>query len=124
MAETPVTPTPDVVVKVENSVVSAVKNVWAKVEELDSTLNAWVTKVTNGHTTLAIMLVAVAYWLLPVKAILEFVLQVPALTTKYILLALAVAVPALIDAVPYMIGVVLALLAIVEVKNLLKKIVK
>jgi ABC-type uncharacterized transport system permease subunit len=122
MADTPVTPDP--IVKAENSVVSAAKRVWAKIEEIDNLFNAWVTKVTDGHTTIALVALAVAYWLLPIGTILGFILKVPELATKYALEALAIAVPAVIGAVPYMIGIVLAAFAIVEVVNLLKKVIK
>lgn len=106
----------------ENFVVKFVKDVWGKVESTDASINAWITKVTDGHTTLAIIAAAGLYWL--VKPFIGLIVTLPAMLTKVILDALAVAVPALIGAVPSILGVALGLLAIVEVKNLLKKFIK
>lgn len=113
------TPVP---VVAENFVVKFVKDVWAKVEAVDTQLNAWITAITNGHSTIAIVAAAALYWL--VKPFLGLLLTVPEMLTKLILDTLAVAVPAVIGAVPMILGVALGLLAIVEIKNLLKKFIK
>ena len=113
-----------VVVKTENSVVAFVKGLWNSIVTLDANLNKWVSTVTSGYTTLALVLVGVAYWLLPIKEILDIIVAVPAWVTKFLLDSLAVLVPAIIQAVPFLIGVVLVLLAIVEIVNALKKLIK
>jgi hypothetical protein len=107
-----------------NAIVTFFKELWAKIEDVDTAINTWISKVTSGYTTLAVVAVAVAYWLLPVKAILSFLLAIPAQLIKLILDAVGVLVPVLFSAVPYAIGIILILLAIVEIKNLGKTIFK
>lgn len=108
--------------KAENFVVKFVKDVWAKIEGVDFSLNAWISKVTNGNTTLAVIAAGIVYWL--VKPFVSLIWTLPATVTKVILDGLAVAVPAVVGAVPTIVGIALGLLAIVELKNLLKKIFK
>jgi hypothetical protein len=111
-------------VKMENSVVTFVKNLWGDIETADVALNKWVSSVTQGYTTLALVVVAVLYWLLPIKAILDFILTIPAWLVKTLLDGAAWLIPTLIGAIPYIIGIVLVLLAVVEVIAAIKKLVK
>ena len=115
-----------------NVIASFFKDVWNKIVSVDTAINTWVSSITSGYTTLVLVVIAVAYWLLPVKAILEIVLAVPNAIKSFILVTLVPFIATVlntvltlaIDAIPYVIGVAIIAIAIVEAVNAIKKLIK
>lgn len=110
-------PAPEV--KKPGFLTSLLSSFWAKLEDVDAKVNQFVAKISDGHSTLFIALVSVAYWF--VRPFFGFILLIPAKLTEVLLQALAVVVPFIINAIPYILLVGLALLLLVELVNLLKK---
>lgn len=127
---TPVVVTPVPVVK-KNVVSQFLSDAWNKLVAVDTALNSWVSKITSGYTTLTVVAVAVLYWLLPVKEILSVILTIPNVVKSFILTILVPIITTVlntvltvaIDAIPYIIGVAVVAIAIVELINAVKKLV-
>lgn len=105
--------------KVPGKIASALSVLWNTVEEVDKKINTLVAKISDGHSTLFVAAIAVGYWFL--RPFVGIIFSIPAKVTEILLQVLAVAVPAVINAIPYMILVAIGLLLIVELVNLLKK---
>jgi len=100
-------------------ITSILNSFWSKLEEVDTAINSFVAKVSNGHSTLFIAAVAVAYWF--IRPFFGFILSIPAKVTEILLQVLAVVVPTIINSIPYIVLVSIGLLLVVELVNLLKK---
>lgn len=120
-AATPAT-APAAVAKKANPVVAFFTELWNKIESVDASVNAFVSKLTNGNSAIAIVAAGILYTL--VKPYFSFVMSIPATLSRVVLDILAVVVPTVIGAVPTIVEVALGLLILVEVINLLKKVVK
>lgn len=106
-------------VKKPGVVAGFLASAWAKIEEVDALINKFVAKISDGHSTLFVAAVAVGYWFL--RPFVGILLSIPAKLTEILLQVLAVAVPTVINAIPYILMVAIGLLLVVELVNLLKK---
>jgi hypothetical protein len=109
------------VVKV-NSVLTFLGKVWAVLEQVDTVINKHLTALVNGYSVVVILIVAAAYML--IEPLVGVLLTIPAMVIKWVLDALAITIPAVISAVPFILEIALGLLVLVELVNLVKRILK
>jgi hypothetical protein len=110
------TPTP--VVKKPSFISTILSNFWSKLQEVDTKINSFVSKISNGHSVVFMVVAAVVYWY--TRPFFSLVVSIPAKITEIILQSLSVIIPVIISAVPYAFLVGLGLLLIVEVVNAVK----
>jgi hypothetical protein len=115
MTDPVVSPAPKV-----NPIINFLTGLWNKIESVDSSINSFINKITNQQPVLIVAIAAVIYYF--VRPFVSVIVAIPAELIKVSLSALAVVVPFIINAIPYILEVCVGLLVLVEIVNFVKSL--
>lgn len=118
MAESGVTP----VASKPNPIVAFVTGLWNKLEAVDAQINSIINKITNQSPIVVVVIgFLLVHFLTPV---LSLVTDIPATISGLILSGLAVAIPFICHAVPFIFEAAVGLILLVEAKNYIVGLIK